>query len=246
MSGIATAIIGGAIVGGVASSYGAKKAGESAEQAAQTSAGAQMEQLAYLKEREAVPQAYREQAIQQLGSLYGLPGQPSTGVPVDGAPVRQGPVRRGLAPTGLIGGLAGEEAGVPVDGYQPQSREAFLQGIQDDPLYAGMQEAGEEAILRGASATGGLRSGTANVNLARQNQALMRNIYSERVAGLQGMAGLPSGAAQIGQTMANIGQTQAQGIQAQGQAWQQGLQGVSGAVGTGVGNYLWAQGRGII
>lgn len=50
---------------------GAEKA---SNQAAQTSAAAQMEALNYLKEQEAIPQQFREGALTQLGGLFGLEG----------------------------------------------------------------------------------------------------------------------------------------------------------------------------
>lgn len=279
--GIGAAIIGGALISGGASAIGASRAGSAAESAASTSAQAQMEQLAYLKEREAVPQAYREQAIQQLGALYGMPGlpaptqvDPATGQPY--SPV-SGAVSTGAippsqpAPNLRIGqtmdsyyesmGMAGADQPmsmaqpsgaivpdevIPPGGYTPQSRAEFISGLRQDPFYEEMVRSGEEAVLRGASATGGLRSGTASANLARINQGVLRGIYGERVAGLQGLAGLPSNVTQIGQTMANIGQTQAQGQVASGQAWQQGLQSIGNIAGGAIGNYGMMKGMGII
>jgi hypothetical protein len=60
------------------------------------------------------------------------------------------------------------------------------------------------------------------------------------------MSGLPSQSSNIAGVMGNIGQTQAQGITAQGQASQQGLQNLSNVVGSGIQNYLYAQGKGLI
>jgi hypothetical protein len=114
----------------------------------------------------------------------------------------------------------------------------------------GNQAAGEEAILRGASATGGLRSGNVQENLARystdlRNQALLTS-YQDQLQGLRGLAGIPGQTENIAGVMGNIGQTQAAGIVAQGQIQQQQLQGISDIVGTGVGQYLEAKGAGII
>ncbi len=72
MSGIATAIVGTAIIGGVAARKGAKEAAKASERAAETQAEGQEQALEYLKETEALPQYYREQALTQLGGLYGL------------------------------------------------------------------------------------------------------------------------------------------------------------------------------
>lgn len=52
----------------------AKDAARASRQAASTQAQAQREALDYLKQREEIPQQFRESAIQSLGGLYGLPG----------------------------------------------------------------------------------------------------------------------------------------------------------------------------
>jgi hypothetical protein len=59
------------IAGGIT---GATAAGEAAERGAATAAGAQRESLEYLKEREALPQQYREAGLGQLAGIYGLEG----------------------------------------------------------------------------------------------------------------------------------------------------------------------------
>ena len=111
-------------------------------------------------------------------------------------------------------------------------------------------EALEEAIMRHASATGGLRSGNVqeamyDYNTQLQNQALLQS-YNQQLQGLQGLAGLPSYAPQIASGMAGVGQTLGQGVSgagqtiaqgqvAAGQAQQQGLQGISSIIGAGMG-----------
>ena len=198
----ALALAGGAIVGGGLSLFGAPEAADASESAANTQANAQMAQLNYLKEREAMPQQFREEGLSQLAGLYGMEG--GTG-----------------------------------------SQQDLIDRAQASPLYSsimGTRGAGEESILRNASATGGLRSGNVqdalfsyNANL--ENQAL-NQAYGQQLSGLQGLANLPSNANQIGQTMANIGGTRAAGQVASGQAWQQGLQGAGniglGALGFGI------------
>lgn len=61
----------GKVVSGV---FGGDEAEDSAKEAAGISAEAQREALAYLKEREAIPQQFREAALQRLGGIYELPG----------------------------------------------------------------------------------------------------------------------------------------------------------------------------
>ena len=86
----------------------------------------------------------------------------------------------------------------------------------------GGQEFGEEAIMRNAGMTGGLRSGNVQGNMydyntQLQNQALLSS-YNEQLQGLTGLAGLPSNSSEIGGYMSNIGQTYAQGVIGKGQA----------------------------
>lgn len=130
-----------------------------------------------------------------------------------------------------LGGLYGLEGG---EGDQRE----FIRSARRSPLYRaiiGGQEAGEEAILRKASATGGLRSGNVqealyDYNVQLQNKALLES-YNQRLGGLQGLARLPSNVNAIAGQIAGIGQTQAQGITAAAQAEQTGSQ-------QGMGNLL--------
>lgn len=73
MGGIADAV--GGIFGG-----GGDDGASAARDAANIQAQYQREALDYLKEREALPQQYREGALNILGGLYGLGGAPSAGV----------------------------------------------------------------------------------------------------------------------------------------------------------------------
>lgn len=214
MSGIATAVIGGAVISAGVSSYGAQKAGKAAESAAATEAGAQMEQLAYLKEREAVPQYLREAGLERMAGLAGI------GYTVD-------------EETGEIVAAEGDAFGAQAE---------MIERAKASPLYGaitGGRAAGEEAIMRRAGATGGLRSGNIqealyDYNTQLENRALLESYQQER-AGLAGLAGLPSGAQQIGQTMADIGATRAAGQIAAGEAKQQGYEDISSSIMGGLG-----------
>jgi len=188
MSAVATAVV----AVGAYSAYSAKKSGKqaagAATTAANTAAASEQASLDYLKEREAIPQQFREGALQTLGGLYGLEG--GIGEPQD-----------------------------------------LIDRAKESPLYGGImegREAGEEGILRSASATGGLRSGDTSYNLydynvRLQNRALLES-YNQQLMGLQGMAGLPSNTNQIAQGISNVGQIQGQGQVAAGQAIQTGNQ----------------------
>ncbi|MBT8341038.1 MAG: tail fiber domain-containing protein [Desulfatitalea sp.] len=174
MGGIVDSIFGG----------GGDDAADAATDAAEISAESQREALEYLKEREAIPSQFSDEATTMLGGLYGLEG--------------------------------GEG-----------SQQALIDQAIASPLYGalmGGQEAGEDAILRSAAATGGLRSGNVQSNLydyntQLQNSALL-NSYNQQLSGLHGLSGLGSNANQIASTMAGIGSTEAAGITAAAQAQQ--------------------------
>jgi hypothetical protein len=178
--------------------FGAKDAAQATKEAAGVSAEAQREALEYLKQQEAAPSFYREQALGGLASLYGLPTYSAEGV---------------------------------------QTPQFDISMLENSPLYQGIisgQQAGEEAILRNAAATGGLRSGNVQSALADfssdlQNQALM-TAYQDYTGGLRGLSGLESYAPQIAEATAGIGATQASGITGAAQARQQGQAAAMGTV----------------
>jgi hypothetical protein len=150
-------------------------AAEASLQGANIQAQAQRDALNYLKEREAIPQQYREGALNKLGGLYGLEGG---------------------------------------EGNQQE----LIDRAKASPLYSSMLEGGEDAVLRSASMTGGLRSGNSISDVKDvQNDALLTT-YNQQLQGLQGLANLPSNANNIASGIAGIGTTLGQGTVAAGQA----------------------------
>lgn len=172
-----------------------KDAADAAKEAAATAAAAQQAGLDYLMETEAIPQAFRQAGLQQLGSVYGFDFDPETGQST------------------YTGDMSAQQG--LIDQAQMSPLYAAIMGTQD---------AGEQAIARSAMATGGLRGGATAANLAGfgqdlENQALLES-YNQQLGGIQGLAGLPSQAGQISQQFGQIGQTQAQGNIAAAQAQQ--------------------------
>lgn len=101
----------------------------------------------------------------------------------------------------------------------------FTDRYKESPMYQSLmrgREAGEEAIMRGASTTGGLRSGNVQEALYDYNVGLERQGYGEYMQGLRGLAQLPTMEQQIGQTYGDIGRTQAAGILGAAQSRQAG------------------------
>lgn len=169
---------------------GERAGGEAAEAsrlASETAAGSQREALDYLKEKEALPSEIRNLALGQMAGLFGL-----------------------SRPEGAEGVEGAAQFGDP---------SAFMERVKASPLYTGIlsgREAGEEAILRGASATGGLRSGGTSealydYNVSLENQALLSS-YDRQMSGLSQLSGLPSYAREIASGTAGIGETLAGGI----------------------------------
>jgi hypothetical protein len=175
-------------------------AGDAAIEASQIQADYQREALDYLKETEALPQTYREGALQALGAEYGFT--------------------------------------TDAEGNVVPSDQSITERVKSGEVYQsllGGQAAGEEAILRQASATGGLRSGNVqealyDYNTQLENEAFL-TAYNQQVQGLQGLAGLPSLATSIASGTSDIGTTLGQGIVAEAQAEQAASQqGVSNAL----------------
>lgn len=116
----------------------------------------------------------------------------------------------------------------------PQAQAQAMQMIQSSPQFAAMQQQGEQAILRNASATGNLRTGNAQAQLAQLSPALLAQLIDQRYGQLGGMAGIGASAAgslaaagqgtgqSVADLMAQQGAAQAGGILGQQQAIQGG------------------------
>lgn len=171
----------------------ARLSGNAQVAAAQVAANAQREALDYLKEKEELPQQFRESALKGLAGLYGM------------------------------------------EGGEGSQQELIDQAMQS-PMYKAMmggQQAGEEAIMRNAAATGGLRSGNVqhalyDYNTQLKNQAMLES-YNQQLSGLSNMAQLPSYARDIASGTAAIGQTLGEGEAARGNILAQGMMGKQAA-----------------
>lgn len=129
----------------------------------------------------------------------------------------------------------------------PTQRAEMLSGYYNSPEYAQMADQASNSALRGASATGGLRSGSSHAALEQIAPQLGQNFLTNQYNQLTGLANLGSGAASsgvnaagnYGNAMSNIygglGSAQAGNALAQGNAWSSGLQGLGNAFGQGWG-----------
>lgn len=107
--------------------------------------------------------------------------------------------------------------------YFGGNQQGLVDQAMQSPYYQSMLAQGEEATLRNAAATGGLRSGTTQNALAANNQNVLNSAIGQQLGGLSQLAGFSPNATGVANQMNTIGGTLAQGITAQGQAQQQGL-----------------------
>ena len=179
--------------------FGADDAADAAREGSEIAALAQEEGLEYLKDREQIPNAMRDQALTGLGAYYQVPGQ-------------------------------------------QLGQQELIDQARQSPLYAsimGTQEKGEEALMRNASATGGLRSGGNQHDIYKYSQQLEQDAllssYDEQVRrqdyerglnlqGLTGLAGISGNENAIAGLTAGIGKTRAQGLTGAAQAKVDGTQ----------------------
>ena len=128
------------------------------------------------------------------------------------------------------------------DPSNPQGQQQFIDQAEASPFYQRQKEVGEQAVLRNAAATGGLRTGAANQALAGFNTDLLNRTVNQNLQSLGSFAQTPIETSQISNVLGQMGQTQAQGYQAQAQA-NQGtlgnlLSGVFGGL-SAAGNLGW-------
>lgn len=152
-------------------------------------------------------------------------------------------VNAGTAALGEQGNLAG------INGTQGQK--TAIRAIEGSPMFQAALQAGEEAILSNASATGGLRGGNVQGALAQFRPDLLAQAVNDQYARLGGLSSMGLGAAgQTGQfaqsatnNVANLlqqrGAAQAGGALAQGQA----QAGYANAISSGIGMYAGMGGK---
>lgn len=123
------------------------------------------------------------------------------------------------------------------------NQQTLIDQAQRSPLYSaitGTREAGEDAIMRNAAATGGLRSGNVQQNLYDSNQRLDERAllasYGEQMQGLESLSGIPNYNMQQASLLGDIGRTQGQGTAAASDAWGQGQVAAGQARGAGRGS----------
>tara|TARA_R110002020_G_scaffold276104_2_gene491400 strand:- start:524 stop:1069 length:546 start_codon:yes stop_codon:yes gene_type:complete len=99
----------------------------------------------------------------------------------------------------------------------PQGQQSFYNNAMQSPAYQNLINTGEEAVLRNAAATGGLRGGGTQQALAQNSQNVLQSLVNQNLQGLQGFANPNLNTNSIAQLYGNIGDTRAQGVTAANQ-----------------------------
>lgn len=142
-----------------------------------------------------------------------------------------GPGITGLKPYAEAGAPAFEQQQALIGLRGPEAERAAIERITGGARFQEMARQGEEALLSGASATGGLRGGNIQGALAQYRPALLSSLIEQQYGKLGGLADIGR---ETQTNLAKIGQASAAGV---------GAQGVTTA--TNVSNLLGQQGQAI-
>lgn len=135
--------------------------------------------------------------------------------------------------TGGTGAFQAQQNLLGLGGQDAQQQ--AIQALQQGPQFQAMQEAGQNAILQNASATGGLRGGNTQAALAQFSPQLLSQLINQQFSQLGGLsqmgqasaAGQASAGMQTGSNIAQLLQQQgaaaAGGQLAQGSVARQGI-----------------------
>jgi len=184
---VAAAVIGSAVVGGIASSSATKSAAKTAS-AAQTQAteASVEEQRRQFDEMKALLEPYVTAGSPALAQMAGY---------ADIGP-------KALEAQANLAGLNG-----------PEAQQAAIQNIEQSELYQAQVRQGEEALLQNAAATGGLRGGNLQGALAQYRPQMLSQEIQNTYDRLGGFANFGAG---MTQNLAKLGQASAAGQAAQG------------------------------
>jgi hypothetical protein len=131
------------------------------------------------------------------------------------------------------------------------AQQQAIQQLQQGPQFQAMQQAGQNAILQNASATGGLRGGNTQAALGQFDQQLLAQLIQQQYGNLGGLAqlgqasaaGQASAGLQTGSNISNLlqqqGAAQAGGAISRGQA----AGGFANAIGSGLGIFTGLGGK---
>lgn len=249
---VAAAIVGGAVIGGIASNRAAKKQSEAAmaagdTQAAQAYAAMEQQQAQFDRVLELLS-PYSNAATGTFNPEAYLAANPDVAAdPYFSQHPEEHFQRHGRFEgrnPGTMGSLQQQQDLLGLNGADAQGR--AISGIENSPYFSGLVKQGENAILQNASATGGLRGGNTQGALAQFRPQMLAAAIADQYQRLGGLTSLGQNAAagvgNAGQNAANansallgqVGAAQAGGILGQAAGQVQGINGISSAFGTGL------------
>lgn len=184
---MAVAVVGGAIIGGVASTQASKGAAETAADAQGSASDASIaEQQRQFNEMKTLMSPYVNAgtpALQQMAAYSNV-----------------GPAA--LNKQSALSGLNGYDA-----------QQSAIAEIESSPLLQSQVAQGEDAILQNASATGGLRGGNTQGALAQYRPQMLQQAIDSQYSKLGGLTNFGAG---MTQNLASMGQASATGQANQG------------------------------
>lgn len=160
-------------------------------------------------------------------------------------------IQKLLAPYVQGGTKAFEQQQILAGLNGPEAQKKALEAIEGSAAFQSMVNQGEDAILRNASATGGLRGGNVQGALAQFRPEVLSNLIDKQYAQLGGLAGMgqasAAGTAGYAQQSAN-NITSLLGDQGAALAGAQLARGnafasIPGAISSGLGTYLGLGGK---
>lgn len=233
--GTGAAILGGSLIGGAASLAGARGAAKAAQQAADATAAESGRQFDLVRADTARQRAIGDSAIDRLGRLYGL----STSAPTTPTPTYAADGMGGYYPVPQESVAAPAQAGPD------------LSAFTESPDYQFNLAEGQKAIDRSLAARGRALSGSAVKEGVRYASGMASNEFGNfynRLAGLAGLgqAGISTSANAGANMESTVANANANAGAIRSSAYMSGAQGVNNAIQGGIGNYLYARGRGVI
>jgi hypothetical protein len=146
----------------------------------------------------------------------------------------------GLAPFAAAGAPALEQQQALLGLRGPEAERAAIERIRGGETFQALQQQGENALLQGASATGGLRGGNIQGALAQFRPALLSSLIDQQYGRLGGLTAL--GAETTG-NVARLGQASAAGTGAAAQTTGSNVATLLGQQGAAAAGAEIAQGR---
>ena len=191
----------GDAVGGIFG--GGDDAADASREASEASVAAQREALEYLKEREEIPQEFREKAIQQYAALLGLPGgQGDSAEIIEG--LKQTPLYEAIMGTQA----AGEESILRQAGATGGLRSGNVQAALADQA----TQLQQQALLQSyGQQLGGLKSLMGQPSMAGDIATGMAGLGATEASGIIGAAQTQAAAQQQG--IGNVGSLVGLGMQ---------------------------------